>query len=66
MSHVMDLPNTLAEIDKLQGHDQWPSISSAFDPADVDEFVLHTHWPTKRLARPAGMTVEVPAAEGTS
>jgi adenylate kinase len=39
MSHVMDLPDTLREIDafkaKLNDH------FVTFDPADVDEFVLH-------------------------
>jgi hypothetical protein len=39
MSHVMDLPDTLKEIDafkaKLNDH------FVTFDPADVDEFVLH-------------------------
>src|SRR5271170_7949277 len=40
MSHVMDLPDTLAEIERFKA-----AISehfTAFDPGDVDEFLLHT------------------------
>jgi adenylate kinase len=40
MSHVMDLPETLAEIDRFKAAINDHFIS--FDPADVDEFVLHT------------------------
>src|SRR3954464_7150971 len=40
MSHVMDLPDTLKEIDAFRAicNDHFV----AFDPGDVDEFVLHT------------------------
>ncbi len=39
MSHVMDLPDTLAEIDRFKAliNDHF----TTFDPGDVDEFVLH-------------------------
>ena len=40
MSHVMDLPDTLAEIDRFKAAINEHFI--AFDPGDVDEFVLHT------------------------
>src|SRR5215217_4091363 len=39
MSHVMDLPDTLAEIDAFKAALNEHFIT--FDPADVDEFVLH-------------------------
>ena len=39
MSHVMDLPDTLAEIDEFKAKINEHLI--CFDPADVDEFVLH-------------------------
>ena len=39
MSHVMDLPDTLAEIDAFKAAINEHLI--CFDPADVDEFVLH-------------------------
>ena len=51
MSHVMDLPDTLAEIDKFRATINEHFI--AFDPGDVDEFVLHTiEKEVKRLAAP--------------
>src|SRR5271156_893616 len=40
MSHVMDLPDTLAEIDRFRATLAEHFIT--FDPGDVDEFVLHT------------------------
>ena len=40
MSHVMDLPDTLAEIDAFRAKLAEQFIT--FDPGDVDEFVLHT------------------------
>jgi adenylate kinase len=40
MSHVMDLPDTLAEIDRFKATMNEHFI--CFDPGDVDEFVLHT------------------------
>jgi hypothetical protein len=39
MSHVMDLPNTLAEIDAFKATIN--DLFICFDPADVDEFMLH-------------------------
>ncbi|MEM8873895.1 MAG: AAA family ATPase [Planctomycetota bacterium] len=39
MSHVMDLPDTLREIDEFKAKINEHFI--CFDPADVDEFVLH-------------------------
>jgi adenylate kinase len=39
MSHVMDLPDTLAEIERFKAALNEHFIT--FDPADVDEFVLH-------------------------
>src|SRR5215213_5255034 len=60
MSHVMDLPDTLAEIDKFRAVCNEHFI--AFDPGDVDEFVLHT---TAQKASAEGKeTVEVQAADG--
>lgn len=60
MSHVMDLPDTLAEIDRFRATCNDHFI--AFDPGDVDEFVLHT------LAQQAVMegkdTLVVQAADG--
>jgi adenylate kinase len=61
MSHVMDLPDTLAEIDRFKAAINQDFI--CFDPADVDEFVLH------KMAEEAHQNgqaeIEVPAAEGT-
>jgi adenylate kinase len=60
MSHVMDLPETLAEIDRFKATIAEHFI--VFDPADVDEFVLHT---TALKAMQEGKTsMEVMAAEG--
>ncbi len=60
MSHVMDLPDTLKEIDafraKLADH------FICFDPGDVDEFVLHTT--AMRAMEEGKETVEVIAADG--
>jgi adenylate kinase len=60
MSHVMDLPETLAEIDRFRATLAEHFIT--FDPGDVDEFVLHT---TALKAMAEGQTtMEVQAAEG--
>jgi adenylate kinase len=60
MSHVMDLPDTLAEIDKFRATLAEHFI--AFDPGDVDEFVLHT---TAEKAVIEGKdTIQVQAADG--
>ena len=60
MSHVMDLPNTLAEIDAFKATINENFI--CFDPADVDEFMLH------KLALQAmeqgSTTIQVRAADG--
>lgn len=60
MSHVMDLPKTLNEI--LEFKTTINQHFTTFDPADVDEFVLHT---TAVKAMEEGKTtIEVQAAEG--
>jgi len=60
MSHVMDLPDTLAEINRFR--EKLAEHFICFDPADVDEFVLHT---TALKAMEAGeTTVQVQAADG--
>jgi adenylate kinase len=60
MSHVMDLPNTLAEIEQFKA-----TINrnfTTFDPGDVDEFILHK---LADEAYQAGRdTIDVQAAEG--
>jgi hypothetical protein len=56
----MDLPDTLAEIDKFRATINDNFI--AFDPGDVDEFVLHT---TAQKASAEGKeTIDVQAADG--
>lgn len=60
MSHVMDLPNTLAEITQFKA-----TINqhfTTFDPADVDEFVLHTA--ALKAMEEGRTTIEVEAADG--
>lgn len=60
MSHVMDLPNTLAEINKFRAILAEHFI--AFDPGDVDEFVLHMQG---LKAKEEGKEfVDIEAAEG--
>jgi adenylate kinase len=59
-SHVMDLPDTLAEIDGFRAKLAEDFVT--FDPGDVDEFVLHT---TCLKAMAEGQTtMEVQAADG--
>ena len=60
MSHVMDLPDTLAEIDKFKADINEHFIT--FDPADVDEFVLHTE--AVKALQAGEDTLTVQAAEG--
>ncbi len=60
MSHVMDLPDTLAEIDRFRAKLAEQFIT--FDPGDVDEFVLHTT-ALKAMAE-GSTTMEVMAADG--
>src|SRR4051812_7746385 len=61
MSHVMDLPDTLAEIDAFKSQINEHFIS--FDPADVDEFVLHTS--AVKALQEGQTTFEAKAADGT-
>jgi adenylate kinase len=61
MSHVMDLPKTLEEIEKFKA-----TINehfTTFDPADVDEFVLHMK--AVKALEEGHTTIEVQAADGT-
>jgi adenylate kinase len=60
MSHVMDLPDTLAEIDRFRATLNEHFIT--FDPGDVDEFVLHTL--ASKAMEEGRETIEVQAAEG--
>jgi adenylate kinase len=60
MSHVMDLPDTLAEIDRFKAALNEHFI--CFDPADVDEYVLHLN-AVKAMAE-GQTTFEAEAAEG--
>jgi adenylate kinase len=60
MSHVMDLPDTLAEIDRFKASINQHFI--CFDPADVDEFILHTS--AVKALQEGRTTIEVDAAEG--
>jgi adenylate kinase len=60
MSHVMDLPNTLKEIDQFKAMIGKHFV--CFDPGDVDEFALHA---AALKALEAGQTtIEVQAAHG--
>src|SRR5205814_3786034 len=61
MSHVMDLPNTLAEIERFKESINQHFI--CFDPADVDGFVLHTMAEKAVLAGESEISVQ--AAEGS-
>src|SRR5215207_6039205 len=60
MSHVMDLPDTLAEIDTFRAALNEHFI--CFDPGDVDEFVLHTT--ASKAVEEGKETIEVQAADG--
>ena len=60
MSHVMDLPLTLAEIEQFKR-----TINehfTCFDPADVDELALHTQ--ALAAMRDGSTTIEVSGTEG--
>jgi adenylate kinase len=60
MSHVMDLPKTLDEINRFKA-----TINehfTTFDPADVDEFVLHMS--AVKAMEEGKTTIEVDAAHG--
>src|SRR5687767_14223306 len=60
MSHVMDLPDTLRQIEAFKSamHDHF----TCFDPADVDELVLHTT--AVEAIKEGRTTMEADAAEG--
>jgi len=60
MSHVMDLPDTLAEIDRFKL--AMSEHLTCFDPGDVDEFLLHTS--ALAAVQDGRTSVEVKAAEG--
>src|SRR3954468_3959 len=60
MSHVMDLPDTLSEIERFKSamHEHF----TCFDPADVDEYLLHTS--AIQALQEGRTTIEADAAEG--
>src|SRR3954447_839663 len=60
MSHVMDLPKTQAEIDTFKAAINDHFI--CFDPADVDEFILHKS--ALQAVEEGQSTITVQAAEG--
>src|SRR5438045_8356113 len=60
MIDVMDLPGTIAEMDTLR--DVINESFIAFDPGDVDEFVLHTA--AQKASAEGKDTIEVNAADG--
>jgi len=60
MSHVMDLPDTLAEIDAFKATINQHFIT--FDPADVDEYILHTK--AIKAMEEGKTTIEVEGALG--
>jgi hypothetical protein len=60
MSHVMDLPDTLREIDAFKA--KINDYFVTFDPADVDEFVLHTT--AVKAMQDGEPTFQANAAEG--
>src|SRR5215204_2682213 len=61
MSHVMDLPDTLKEIDAFKAALNEHFI--CFDPADVDEFVLHTN--ALKALEAGETTMQAQATDGT-
>jgi adenylate kinase len=61
MSHVMDLPKTQAEIDSFKAAIYEHFI--CFDPADVDEFLLHKN--ALKAVEEGQSTITVQAADGT-
>jgi adenylate kinase len=60
MSHVMDQPRTLAEIEQFKASMQ--RHFTCFDPADVDEFLLHTS--ALKAMEQGTPRIEVPTSEG--
>lgn len=61
MSHVMDQPRTLEQIQQFKQAMQ--SHFTCFDPADLDEYLLHTL--AVEAIREGKSTIEVSAAEGS-
>jgi len=61
MSHVMDLPRTLAEIEQFKR--TMAQHFTCFDPADVDELGLHTQ--ALAALQDGRTTIDVAAPEGT-
>ena len=60
MSHVMDLPDTLAEIQQFKR--TFEEHFTCFDPAEVDEFALHAM--ALRALQEGRTTIEVPGPHG--
>jgi len=60
MSHVMDLPDTLAQIEQFK--DAMAGHFTCFDPADVDELGLHTL--ALRAMQEGSTTIQVACPEG--
>ena len=60
MSHVMDLPETLAEIERFKRTMNEHFI--CFDPADVDEFCIHTE--AVKAMQEGRTTIEVHGTNG--
>jgi adenylate kinase len=60
MSHVMDLPDTLAQIEQFKR--AMGEHFTCFDPADVDELGLHTL--ALRAMQEGGTTIDVAGPEG--
>ena len=60
MSHVMDLPDTLAEISRFKASVARHFV--CFDPSDVDEFILHTS--ALKALESGETTIKVTAANG--
>lgn len=60
MSHVMDRPAVLAEIERFKAAMNEHFIT--FDPADVDEYILHTQ--AVKALQEGRTTIEVAGAEG--
>jgi adenylate kinase len=63
MSHVMDLPDTLREIDAFRA--QLTKHFITFDPGDVDEFVLHLQATKAKEAGQETLEVDTPFGKTT-
>jgi hypothetical protein len=61
MSHVMDLPETLAEIERFKR--TFEEHFTCFDPAELDEFALHTM--ALAALQEGRTTIDVPGPDGT-